>query len=85
MITITTLLRLRYVYDFLFSPGFNVAYDHQYYNCNYDYDASVNSPADVGCVLRPVYTGDFCRRNSMQLNAIFVTPKLQPAAISLRF
>ena len=35
--------------------------------------------------LRPVYTGDFCRSNSMQLNAIFVSPKLQAAAISLRF
>ena len=31
-------------------------------------------------ILRPVYTGD-----SMQLNAIFVAPKLQLAAISLRF
>ena len=30
-------------------------------------------------VLRPVYTGEFCRSNSMQLNAIFVAPKLQPA------
>ena len=36
-------------------------------------------------MLRPAYTGDFCRSNSMQLNAIFVAPKLQPAAISLRF
>ena len=35
--------------------------------------------------LKPVYTGDFCRSNSMQLNAIFVAPKLQPAALSLRF
>ena len=35
--------------------------------------------------LRPVYTGDFCRSKSMQLNAIFVAPKLQPAAISFRF
>ena len=38
-----------------------------------------------GRVVRPVYTSDFCRSNSMQLNAIFVAPKLQPAAISLRF
>ena len=36
-------------------------------------------------VLRPIYTGDFCRSNSMQLNAIFVASKLQSAAISLRF
>ena len=35
--------------------------------------------------LRPVYTDNFCRSNSMQLNAIFLAPKLQPAVISLRF
>ena len=32
--------------------------------------------------LRPVYTGDFL---SQQLNAIFVVPKLQPAAILVQF
>ena len=46
-----------------------------------------DNPPYVACYssLRPVYTGDFCRSNSMQLNAIFLVLKLQPAAISLRF
>ena len=32
--------------------------------------------AKMESLLKPVYTGDFCRSNSVQLDAIFVAPKL---------
>ena len=38
--------------------------------------------AKMESLFRPVYKGNFCRSNSVQLDAIFVAPKLQPAAIS---